>query len=254
MSVKLKWKLPKSNEMKEYSIILPAHNESSSLEGNVDLLDDFMQKLGSSYEIIIAEDGSTDKTYQIAKELAERKHNVKVIHSIEQLGKGAALTRAMMGSEGQIVAFMDADLAVDLKNLADLLRSVENWKVVVGSRLIKGSTVKRPPLRSLTSRIYNICTNILFKDRIYDHQCGLKGFQRQVAAEVLPHMHSTGWVWDTEFLLRTIKAGYIVHEMPVSWQERREKTSIKAFKLAPIMVLELLKLWIREPALSIESK
>ncbi|MCJ7631075.1 glycosyltransferase [Candidatus Bathyarchaeota archaeon] len=231
--------------MKEYSIILPAYNESSSLEGNVDLLDDFMQKLGSSYEIIIAEDGSTDKTYPIAKELAERKLNVKVIHSKEQLGKGAALTRAIMGSEGQTVVFMDADLAVDLKNLDELLRSVEqNCEVVVGSRLIKGSTVKRPPLRSLTSRIYNICANILFRDGICDHQCGLKGFQRQVAAEVLPQMHSTGWVWDTEFLLRTIKAGYTVHEIPVSWHERRGKTSIKAFRLAPIMVFELLKLWV----------
>ncbi len=237
--------------MKKYSIILPAHNESSSLEINVDLLDDFMQKLGSPYEIIIAEDGSTDKTYSIAKELAERKNNIKVIHSKEKLGKGAALTRAIMSSEGQTVAFMDADIAVDLKDFAKLLRSVEqNFEVVVGSRLIKGSKVKRSPLRSLTSRVYNICASILFRDGICDRQCGLKGFHRKVAAEVLPQMHSTGWVWDTEFLLRTIKAGYTVHEIPVSWQERRVKTSIKVFSLAPVMFFGLLKLWILARAFS----
>jgi glycosyltransferase involved in cell wall biosynthesis len=232
--------------MTEYSIVIPAHNESSRLERNVSLLDDFMQKLGSSYEIIIAEDGSSDKTYPIATELATQKCNVRVLHSKERLGKGAAITRAIEDSKGRIVAFMDADLAVDLENLPYLLKSVEeNRGVVVGSRWVKGAKVRRSLLRNLASRTYNICAGFLFQDGVLDHQCGLKGFTRRVASEVLPKMKSTDWVWDTEFILLAIKAGYNVYEMPVSWQERKRGASFKTLELAPIMLFELLKLKIR---------
>ena len=238
-----------------FSIILPAHNESSLIERNVVLVDEFMQKLGASYEIIIAEDGSTDKTYLIARDLAERKPNIKVIHSEQRLGKGAALTRAVAGSEGQIIAFMDADLSVDLNKLSELLKFVqETSEVVIGSRLVKGSSTTRPPLRGFTSIAYNTCINILFRDGIHDHQCGFKGFQRGVAEEVLLQMRSTGWVWDTEFVLRVIKAGYSVHEMPVSWHERKGKTSLKALFLAPTMLFELLDLWVHEPSLSLSLR
>ena len=240
--------------MIRYSVVLPARNESSRLERNVTLLDDFMQKLGSPYEIIIAEDGSSDGTDLIAKALAEQKRNVKVVQSKEKLGKGAAITRAVEKAKGQVVAFIDADLAADLNDLANLLKSVEgNCEVVVGSRWTKGSRVRRPRLSSLASKTYNVCASHLFKDGICDHQCGLKGFTMRVASEVLPKVRSVGWVWDTEFILRAMKAGYKVYEMPVSWQEPRKRASLRTLELAPIMVLELLELWAREHVLSAEN-
>jgi len=234
--------------MMEYSIVIPAYNESSRLEYNMSLLDDFMQKLGSPYEIIIAEDGSSDKTYPIALELATKKYNVRVLHSRERLGKGTAITRAIENSNGRIVAFMDADLAADLENFSYLLKlAEENCGVVVGSRWIKGSRVKRSLLRKLASRMYNKFVGFLFHDGVYDHQCGLKGFTRGVASDVLPDMRSTGWVWDTEFILRAMKAGYDIYEMPVSWQERKKRASFKTLELAPLMLFDLIKLKIQFP-------
>ena len=232
--------------MIEYSIVLPAYNESPRLERNLILLDELMQRLDEPYEIIIAEDGSSDGTYLIAKELAERKDNIRLLHSKERLGKGAAISRAIRESKGQIVAFIDADLAVDLQDLVSLLRSVEENKIVVGSRWVKESQVKRSLLSSLASKAYNNCASLLFKDNVRDRQCGLKGFTRHAALNVLPKMRSTGWVWDTEFILRTMKAGYKVYEMPISWREPRKRASLKTLRLAPVIALELLKLWIRE--------
>jgi len=106
------------------SIVLPAYNEARRLEHAVNEVKKWMDKIGYDYEIIIAEDGSTDGTDKIASKLAKRDPKVKHLHSDERLGRGRALSNAFKVAEGEILVYLDVDLSTDMKHLKELIDSI----------------------------------------------------------------------------------------------------------------------------------
>ena len=160
-------------EKKKISLILPAYNEAERLKDTARQVADTLQKITPSFEIIIAEDGSTDGTDKIAEELAKEHPYIKHLHSKERLGRGKALSRAFKSSKGEILAYIDVDLATDLKHLKELINSIreEGYDFSTGSRMLKESDVKRSFTRLIASRGFNLLTRLLLKSEIKDHQC-----------------------------------------------------------------------------------
>jgi len=224
------------------SVVIPAYNEAPRLERNIESLIDFLNKeFTSPYEVIIAEDGSVNGTYEVAKRLSEKIPSVKVIHSDKRLGKGRALNKALRQAYGEVVVIMDADLATDLERLPKLvLLAKEVDGVALGSRLIQGAMVERPPTRAVASIIYNVLVNLFFRTGIKDHQCGFKAFTLSVLNNILPSMYDSWWTWDTEFIVRARRARYPIVEVPVRWREPKRNPSL--MRMAPRMIIELFKL------------
>ena len=228
---------------KEVSVVIPAFNEASCLKGNISFIERKIKRITRSYEIILTEDGSSDGTDLIAAELAVENPCILHLHSDVRRGKGGALKRAFNASKGKVVIFMDADLATSLDSLSGILERIEEgYDGVIGSRNIKGSNVKRPLSRTLFSFGFNFLVRLLFKDGIYDHQCGFKAFRRDVL-ESMGDIESNGFLFDTEFIIRAKLRGFSISEFPVIWAEpEQRKSKVQLPRDAVRMGTELLKL------------
>ena len=205
--------------MTEISLVLPAYNEAERLEATVRQVVDALQQITPSFEVIIAEDGSTDGSDKVAEELAERYPYVKHLHSDERLGRGNALNRAFKSSEGAILAYIDVDLATDMKHLAELIDHIKDgYDLATGSRMIPHSDVVRSVKRGFASKGFNFLVRTFLKSKLYDHQCGFKAFRRQSLLDLLDQVQDEHWFWDTEILVRAQRSGYRVVEFPVRWR------------------------------------
>ena len=229
---------------KEISILLPAYNEALRIENCVKELERTVSALSSSYEIIVAEDGSTDGTDHILTKLSANNPNLSFLHSPARLGKGKAIKNALGLAKGSVIVFMDVDLATSLEFLPRLVQSVkEHGGLAIGSRHVEGSRVRRPVSRTLFSLTYNLCVRALFLDGIRDPQCGFKAMSREVAEFLRDNTKSDGLFLDTEMILLCKKSGFPVVEVGVEWSETRkpDESSIKLFRDSAKMGLDLLK-------------
>jgi glycosyltransferase AglD len=200
------------------SVILPVYNERNRLEANVDLLVAYLSKNFSSFEIIIVEDDSPDGSYDTALRIADRYKNIVLLHNDYRIGRGASVALAMKKARGDYVVYMDADLATDIrytKTLVDGL--VSGASITTGSRLMKSSRAKRPASRNIASIAYNSLVRLIFGSKLYDHQCGFKGFNKKDVLGMIDLVQDGHWFWDTELLILCQNAGLKVYEFPVDW-------------------------------------
>lgn len=209
--------------MAQASLVLPAYNEAEGLSESVLQVAEALHKITPAFEIIIAEDGSTDGTDKVAEALAMEYPYIKHLHSDDRLGRGKALNRAFRLSEGEVLAYVDVDLATDLKHLEELINAIKNggYDFSTGSRMLKESDVKRSFTRLIASKTFNALTRFLLKSDIKDHQCGFKAFRRGPLFDILDDVKDNHWFWDTELLVRAQRRGYEIKEFPVRWRSGR---------------------------------
>ncbi len=228
----------------EFSLVLPIYNEARCLEKNVIKIMKYLNEFKNSYEIIIAEDGSKDKSYEIARKLSNKYDNIKTIHFEDKLGRGRALKNAFSHARGKHFGYMDIDLATEIKHLKELIEYSKKYDIVTGSRYLKNSKTNRSVKRRFFSWAYNLIARVMFKSKIYDHQCGFKAFKREKVLELNKISEHNHWFWDTEILILAQKKGYKVKEFPVTWIENR-KTKVNARKDSIKMFFSLMKLRVK---------
>jgi uncharacterized membrane protein YbhN (UPF0104 family) len=205
----------------EVSVALPAYDEAATIEATVettlDTLAGFLPE--GTYEVLVAEDGCTDRTPEIAAQLAESDGRVRHVHSEERLGRGGALERAFRTARGETLVYFDTDLATDMDHLEELVESVrsDEYDLATGSRWMRGHVAERPTQRSGPSRVYNGLVRLLLRSPLRDHQCGFKAFDRAVLLSILDDVEDDHWFWDTEVLVRAQRAGHSIREFPVEW-------------------------------------
>ncbi|MCD6248289.1 MAG: glycosyltransferase family 2 protein [Hadesarchaea archaeon] len=227
----------------EVSLIFPAHNEAEKIEWAVRRAIEALKNITRSYEIIIAEDGSTDGTDKIASRLSEKYSSVRHFHSDKRLGKGGAIKRASKKCKGRIIAFMDVDLATDIKHLKELIQTIrDGYDFAMGSRMLPESKAERTISRAIASSVYNLMVRLFFRTGIRDHQCGFKSFRRSALLSVLDDVKADHWFWDTELLVRASKRGYTIKEFPVEWRHTGE-TKVNLLRDSIDMITQVLKLW-----------
>ena len=231
--------------MKDISIVLPAHNEASRIENCVKEVERAVSSFSSSYELIVAEDGSRDGTDRVLANLAESNPNLRFLHSPVRLGKGKAIKNALCSAKGDIIVFMDVDLATSLKHLPLIVQLArEHRGLAIGSRHVEGSRVRRPFTRTVSSLTYNLFVRTLFLDGIHDHQCGFKAMNNEVAKAVRECVKSDGWFFDTEMILICKRMGFPVMEVGVDWSEPKKTSEfeINFLRDSTRMGLDALKL------------
>lgn len=225
-------------------IIIPVLNEEVALPKCIDTLVDFVRQIPDyEWKITVADNGSTDRTLEVADELAGKYPEVGRIH-LEQRGRGRALKRAWTDSDADVRCYMDVDLSTDIKSLPALIAAIadEGYDVSTGSRLIKGSKViGRTLLRETTSRGYNLLIRLMFWPQFHDAQCGFKAVSRRAAVNLLPLIEDNEWFMDTELLLLAQAAGYRIKEIPVLWVDDPD-TRVKIVSTARDDIKGLLRL------------
>lgn len=200
------------------SVILPVYNEEIILKKNVKELKDSLEKSLDDFEIIISEDGSTDRTPEIVRSLQSEK--IRVLQGRKRRGKGAAIKSATAYAKGKFVIFMDADLASNPAQVKQLIKLLDRGAaIVIGSRYLGGSKANRTPLRHFASKSFNWLVRIILGSRLTDHQCGFKAFRKDLVVPIINEVEDERWFWDTELLVRCQRKGLNIVEVPIEWEE-----------------------------------
>jgi glycosyltransferase involved in cell wall biosynthesis len=202
-------------------IVVPAYNEEVELEASVLRLRWFLDtSFPFDATVTVADNASTDRTWEIAADLARRVPGVRAVH-LDEKGRGRALRAVWMASDATVVAYMDVDLATGLDALLPLVAPLLSGHsdVAIGTRLARGARVVRGPKRELISRCYNLVVRAALHNDFSDAQCGFKAIRTDVARALLPMVEDETWFFDTELLVLAERHALRIHEVPVDWTD-----------------------------------
>jgi len=191
------------------------------LRESVPLLHDFLSgQTQWTWEVVIADNGSADRTFTIAKELEAALPNVRAWHT-DAKGRGGALRHVWLDAEAKVLAYMDVDLSADLACLPPLVEAVRHGShdLAIGSRLLRPDLVRRSLKREVLSRGYNKLLRLALGARFSDAQCGFKAISCAAARALVPLVQDNGWFFDTELLVLAERRGYRILDLPVAWKD-----------------------------------
>ena len=201
-------------------VVIPVLNEEEALPRCIASLRQFLEDHSPySFRIVIADNGSTDKTPDIAEMLSKEYPDVSWTR-LELRGRGRALRKTWLESDADFLTYMDVDLSTDLNAFPKLVSAIgeEGFDLAIGSRLMKGSAVEKRTLkREVTSRTYNVIIKAMFFTRFSDAQCGFKAISRRAAQFLIPRVEDQGWFFDSELLILAEKGGFRIKDVPVKW-------------------------------------
>jgi glycosyltransferase involved in cell wall biosynthesis len=192
------------------SVVIPAYNEEENVASAVERVSDVAQGLGLEYEIILVNDGSSDGTGEIGREIAKRIPNFKLVEHHPNRGYGGALKAGFAAADKELIAFVPADNQFDFAEIACLLERVEDADIVCGYRAERQDT----PIRRFNALGWNLTVRLFFGRLVRDIDCGFKLFRREVLGEV--RIESNGAMIDTELLAGAKARGKRIVEVPVT--------------------------------------
>ena len=200
------------------SIVIPAHNEESRLPRTLGQIFSFLEDQSYSSEVVIVENGSSDRTLELAHEFASRHSNLIVIHE-EQRGKGNAIRRGMLEAHGEYRFICDADLSMPIDEVQKFIPpALTDFDLAIGSREAPGAIrFNEPPYRHFGGRAINLVIRLLILPGLNDTQCGFKCFRAETAQNLFRQQTLTGWSFDIELLYLARRKGLRIKEIPIQW-------------------------------------
>ena len=200
------------------SVVVPAFNEEKRI---VDGLAELMAVLDpDTTEIVVVDDGSTDDTVAVATKALETWPKSSVLSLASNVGKGAAVKAGVIAAQGATIAFMDADMSTDLRDLDPLLAALEASHVAIGSRSHEESdVVRRPPLRALMNRMFGMLVAATTTLPFMDTQCGFKAFRAPVAKLLFHGLTVEHFGFDAALLDLATRLGLTIETVPVRWSD-----------------------------------
>ncbi|MCU0497273.1 MAG: glycosyltransferase family 2 protein [Anaerolineae bacterium] len=212
------------------SIIMPAHNEEHRLPPSLELIDAFLQTQPYQAEVIIVENGSKDRTYEIAESFGRRFPYVRAIR-VTTRGKGLAVKAGMLAAHGDYRFICDVDLSMPIEEIVKFLPPhSDGYDISIATR--EGQAAQRvgePEYRHIIGRINNWIIKLAILRGFEDTQCGFKMFNRRAAEDLFQVQQMTGIGFDIELLYIAQKRGYRVREVPITWYFNSE-SKIRLFQ------------------------
>ncbi|MEG9436536.1 glycosyltransferase family 2 protein [Edaphobacter sp. HDX4] len=204
----------------EFSIVVPAYNESTRIEHALDRILSCAEQQGWDAEVLVVDDGSTDDTAAIVKRWMKTHPRLHLIQNPGNRGKGYSVRNGLLQAAGEIVMFTDADLSAPMEEADRLLASIRDGAdVAIGSRWLDRArqTIHQPLYRQFFGRCFNWITRTVMGLPFKDTQCGFKAFRRSAAQVVFRLQTIERWGFDPEILFIAQKLGYEIREVPVTW-------------------------------------
>lgn len=200
------------------SIVIPAHNEENRLPRTLEQVFAFLETQDYSAEVLVVENGSSDRTLEIARGFAERHPQLRVLQN-DQRGKGLAVRRGMLEARGAYRFICDADLSMPIEEVVKFIPpTLSDFEVAIGSREAPGAVrYNEPAYRHWGGRGINLVIRLLILPGLQDTQCGFKCFTAEASERLFKLQTLPGWSFDIELLYLARRAGLRIREIPIHW-------------------------------------
>lgn len=232
-----------SKAVGELSVFFPAYNEEENIRKTVLDAKDVLERVATKWEIIIVNDGSRDKTSEIAHKLSEKDKRIRVIDQ-ENRGYGGALKTGLYNCQYDWIAFTDSDGQFDFGEITNFIEEQKITKSDVVIGYYKKRQVSK--FKIFTSRLWEIAIFILFGLHVKDIDCGFKLISMKVVQKIPQLESERGAFISSEFLIKTKKAGYAITEIPVTHYPRRKgKGTGRDLMVIIKSFVDLGKLWLK---------
>jgi len=214
------------------SVVIPTYNKELRIAAALETVAGYLAGKPFASEIVVVDDGSSDRTTEAARRALEGRVASKVIRREYNLGKGASVKEGVLAASGEVILFSDDDLSTPIEELDGLLAVLEaGADVAIGSRALAASEIRlrqRRP-REWMGKAFNLLVRLLVLKGYPDTQCGFKAFRRKAALEIFSRLQTAGFGFDVEVLVLCRELGYRVAQVPVVWSDSRP-SRLKIFK------------------------
>ncbi|MGB8959710.1 MAG: dolichyl-phosphate beta-glucosyltransferase [Candidatus Aminicenantales bacterium] len=206
------------------SVVIPTYNKEARIAATLEHVATYLASKPFASEIVVVDDGSSDRTADAARAALAGRGPSKVIRRERNMGKGASVREGVLAASGEIILFCDDDLSTPIEELDKAVAALESGAdVVIGSRAHPDSEIRvrqRRP-REWMGKTFNLLVRLFVLKGYRDTQCGFKAFRRAAARDIFPHLRTPGFGFDVEVLVLCRDLGYRVAEIPVLWCDAR---------------------------------
>ena len=205
-----------------FSIVIPCFNEAARIGKTLSATLDYLAAAAPESELIVVNDGSTDATATIAREvLSNTKIATRLLENFPNRGKGAAVRSGLLAAQKPIGLFSDADLSTPLEETPKLIEPITDDQIDVafGSRALDRSLIgiRQPWRREHAGRVFNLLVRVATGLPFWDTQCGFKAFRLDICRPIIEAVRIDGFAFDVELLYLAQRAGLRIREIPVRW-------------------------------------
>jgi glycosyltransferase involved in cell wall biosynthesis len=225
----------------KYTIVIPAYNESARIPATLESVIGAIRANQWDAEVIVVNDGSTDSTARIVRDIADRDPEIRLVENPGNRGKGYSVRSGILHALGDVVMFTDADLSAPMEEASRLFAAIAaGADIAIGSRWLESGrqTHRQPLYRQFFGRCFNAVCRMVMQLPFADTQCGFKAFTRAAAQTVFQLQTIERWGFDPEILFIAIKRGFRIVEVPVSWAHD-ERTRMSYLRDGMQMLKEL---------------
>ena len=203
----------------QLSIVIPSFNEEQRLPATLEKIANYLRSNWPDNEVIVVDDGSTDRTAAVAESWKDRIPGLRVISNGGNRGKGFSVRHGSLEAHGNIVLFTDADLSAPIEEADKLLAALQAHDVAIGSRAVDRSLIEvhESPFRELAGIIFNRLVRFTLRLPFVDTQCGFKAFRRERCRIVFEQQTIERFGFDPEILYLARHHGLSIVEVPVRW-------------------------------------
>lgn len=224
------------------SIVIPAHNEEKRLPRTLEQVFAFLDQQDFSAEVVVVENGSSDRTLEIAQGFAARHPQLRVLQN-EERGKGLAVRRGMLEASGQYRFICDADLSMPIEEVVKFIPpALSDFDIAIGSREASGAIrFNEPAYRHWGGRAINLAIRLLILPGLQDTQCGFKCFTAEAAERLFQLQTLPSWSFDIELLYLARRAKMRIREIPIHWYFDAD-SKVKAVRDALNMLKDIFRI------------
>src|SRR6266702_4067541 len=229
-----------------FSIVIPAFNEETRIAHTLRLTLDYLRNVSPYGELIVVNDGSTDATSAIARDvLLNAKIATRLLENFPNRGKGAAVRSGLLAAQRPIALFSDADLSTPLEETPKLIEPIANGEldIAFGSRALDRRLIgqHQPWQREQAGRVFNLLARLATGLPFWDTQCGFKAFRLEACRPILEAARIQGFAFDVELLYLAHRAGLRIREVPVRWNHA-EGSKVSVLRDSLRMLREVISL------------